>query len=114
MRRVVAVDRAEAVDDEPHMGCRPRKSGPREFTVRTSIGRLVVAECGLCGALSVQDAGQLRHMALTLSGVSAAPPHEAASDGQTHGTASRFHHHAACKPRSAALYTQLRWMKIME
>ena len=44
-------------------GGRPRKSGPREFTVRTSIGRLVVAECGLCGALSVQDAGQLRHMA---------------------------------------------------
>lgn len=44
-------------------GGRLRKSGPREFMVRTSIGRLLVAECGLCGALSIQDAGQLRHMA---------------------------------------------------
>lgn len=45
-----------------HGGHREEK-GPREFTVRTSIGRLAVAECGLCGALSIQDAGQLQHMA---------------------------------------------------
>ena len=36
----------------------------REFTIRTSIGRLRVAECGLCGTLTIQDGGQLRHIAL--------------------------------------------------
>jgi hypothetical protein len=38
------------------------QDGPREFTIRTSIGRLHVAECGLCGALVVQDDGQLQHV----------------------------------------------------
>jgi hypothetical protein len=43
----------------------PRGGGqPREFTIRTSIGRLRVAECGLCGTLTIQDGGQLRHIAL--------------------------------------------------
>jgi hypothetical protein len=36
------------------------QDGQREFTIRTSIGRLRVAECGLCGALVVQDDGQLQ------------------------------------------------------
>jgi hypothetical protein len=49
------------------VGCDPVKEtdrraavgAGREFTVRTSIGLLSVAECGLCRALSIQDAGQL-------------------------------------------------------
>ena len=36
---------------------RPRYDGPREFVISTSIGRLRVAECNLCGALVVQDDG---------------------------------------------------------
>jgi hypothetical protein len=45
-----------------HREWRPAQDGPREFTIRTSIGRLRVAECGLCGALVVQDDGQLQHI----------------------------------------------------
>jgi hypothetical protein len=41
---------------------RPRYDGPREFVISTSIGRLRVAECTLCGALVVQDDGQLQHV----------------------------------------------------
>jgi hypothetical protein len=41
---------------------RPRHDGPREFVISTSIGRLRVAECTLCGALVVQDDGQLQHI----------------------------------------------------
>jgi hypothetical protein len=43
-------------------GGRPRYDGPREFVISTSIGRLRVAECTLCGALVVQDGGQLQHV----------------------------------------------------
>jgi hypothetical protein len=35
-----------------HRGGRPAQDGPREFTIRTSFGRLRVAECGLCGILT--------------------------------------------------------------
>jgi hypothetical protein len=45
-----------------HWGGRPAQDGPREFTIRTSIGRLRIAECGLCGALVVLDDGQLQHI----------------------------------------------------
>jgi hypothetical protein len=41
---------------------RPRYDGPREFVISTSIGRLRVAECHLCGALVVMDDGQLQHV----------------------------------------------------
>ena len=46
-----------------HRGGRPAQDGPREFTIRTSIEHLRVAECGLCGTLTIQDDGQLRHIA---------------------------------------------------
>lgn len=39
-----------------------RYDGPREFVISTSIGRLRVAECHLCGALVVMDDGQLQHV----------------------------------------------------
>ena len=41
---------------------RPRYDGPREFVISTSIGRLRIAECHLCGALVVMDDGQLQHI----------------------------------------------------
>jgi hypothetical protein len=45
-----------------HREGRPAQDGPREFTIRTSIGQLRVAECGLCGAVVVMDDGQLQHV----------------------------------------------------
>jgi hypothetical protein len=37
-------------------------TGRASFVISTSIGRLRVAECTLCGALVVQDDGQLQHI----------------------------------------------------
>jgi hypothetical protein len=70
MRRAHHADSAAAEAELNAFGRRagqdpPRGGGqPREFAIRTSIGRLRVAECGLCGTLTIQDGGQLRHIAL--------------------------------------------------